>query len=57
MSFRSDDTFADRVLQAAKDELERERYREAVEKAKQRLRATKWWHRFIPIITITWRKS
>lgn len=45
-----------KVCDDAKAELHAERHRKAVEYMKQRLRAAKWWHRFIPIITITWRK-
>lgn len=36
-------------------QIEMERFHEEVQKAKAKLLARKWWHRFIPVITITWR--
>ncbi len=52
----SPEQFLELVNTTAKDEIEFERYRKAVEQEKTRIRAAKWWHRFIPIITIKWRK-
>lgn len=43
------------IITQAKIEVFQERRRAAIEKEKARLRAHKWWHRFIPVITITWR--
>lgn len=44
------------VILAAEAEIREEKFRAAVEAEKERLRAARWWHRFIPIITIKWRK-
>lgn len=40
------------VRKQAEKELAEERHREAVDREKERLRRRKWWHRFIPKITI-----
>lgn len=44
------------VLAQARFELNAERFAAAVAAKKAQLRAAKWWHRFIPIVSITWRK-
>lgn len=47
---------ANEIYHTALAEIREEQFRKAVEAEKERLRATRWWHRFIPIITIEWRK-
>jgi hypothetical protein len=54
---RIPDLNIEEIRAQARFEIYQERKRVAIEKEKHRLRAIKWWHRFIPIITITWRKS
>lgn len=39
-------------MQAA-TELEEERMRELVDIEKQKIRAARWWHLFVPVVTIT----
>lgn len=52
MKYTTDD-----VKKFAEQELEEEQLREAIDRYKERIRAGKWWHRFIPFtITIHWRK-
>ena len=44
------------IIEIAKQEIRQEQWRQAVEKEKARLRAAKWWHKFVPFkITITRR--
>jgi len=38
-------------------ELAEELRRKLVDQEKQRLASRRWWHRFIPIITVTWRNK
>lgn len=45
-----------RAYAEAEKQIEEEKYQRAVAHYKERLLRRKWWHRFIPIITITWRK-
>jgi len=40
------------VRDQADEELAKEEFRKQVEREKERLRAAKWWHRFVPKITI-----
>lgn len=49
------DSLLGRAKTEALAEIERERFKEEVQKAKAKLLTRKWWHRFIPVITITWR--
>ena len=41
----------------ARRELEAERRRALIDKAKQEITRRRWWHQFIPVITITWRSK
>jgi hypothetical protein len=36
------------VINSALRELNEEAFREAVEQEKEKIRATKWWHKYIP---------
>ena len=38
----------DELLKQAKAEVQEELFREAVDKEKERIRAVRWWHNFIP---------
>ena len=38
----------DEVLKQARAEVQEELFREAVDKEKERIRAVRWWHSFIP---------
>lgn len=52
-------TPSSRAITMARDQVRHEQFLEAVEREKVRLRAAKWWHRFVPFgvrITITTRK-
>lgn len=43
------------ILAAARREIAEEQRRAAIDAEKARLLRSRWWHRFIPLITITWR--
>lgn len=48
------------VENAAREELRQERFRAAVEKAKEAMRRERWWHRLFPFhinIIVTRRKN
>ena len=46
----------DEIFRQAKQEIEYELFREAVEKEKEKLRAVKWWHKYIPYKIILIRR-
>ncbi len=49
---------AEEVRRVAREELEEERFRAAVEKHKEHLRRRRWWHVVFPwVITITRRET
>jgi len=44
------------VIEQARKELDEEDFRRAVEKEKTKIRATKWWHKFVPFKIIVIRR-
>jgi len=44
------------VMNQAKQEIAAEAFREAVDKEKSKIRATKWWHKFVPFKIIVIRR-
>lgn len=45
------------IKEQALKELEEEEFRNAVEKEKEKIRATKWWHKFIPFKLVLIRRQ
>ena len=46
----------DKVIELANEEIQEEQFRKAVEKEKDKQRATKWWHKFVPFKIIVIRR-
>lgn len=44
------------IEREAKRRIDAEKFEQAVSAAMQRRQARKWWHKLVPVISITWRK-
>lgn len=46
-----------RIREKAKEEIEAEDFREAVDRMKVKLREGRWWHRFFPFVIIIRKRT